>query len=95
MPNLTDLLNEKYGVTGENIADALSKAAGTYTPNIADGILAVAEKQAAGTLNTTLHSPHVNLGMGFGLNALNNAGPQVVEPITEPETVEDPEEEDE
>ena len=52
MPNLTDLINEKYNVHGENIADALSQAAGIHTDNIADGILAVAARTSP-----VLHSP--------------------------------------
>lgn len=49
MPSITDMINEKYGVTGGNIADALSQAAG-YEPgqgidNIADAINAAYEYQ--------------------------------------------------
>lgn len=61
MPNLTDLLNEKYNVHGENIADALSQAAGIHTDNIADGILALASK----TASPVLHSPQVT-PLNFG-----------------------------
>ena len=51
MPSIVDVINEKYNVGGENIADALCKAAGQpgATDNIADAaaILAEAKKQEA------------------------------------------------
>lgn len=45
MPSITDMINEKYGVAGENIADALSKAAKADKPitNIADAAKALYE----------------------------------------------------
>lgn len=50
MSSITDMINEKYGVAGGNIADALSQAAG-YEPgqgvdNIADAINAAYEYQS-------------------------------------------------
>lgn len=49
MPSITDVINEKYGVAGSNIADALSQVAG-YEPgqgidNIADAIAFVKDYQ--------------------------------------------------
>lgn len=53
MPSICDVINEKYGVGGENIADALCQAAGQKgaTHNIADAaaLLAEAKKQETQT----------------------------------------------
>lgn len=44
MPSITDVINEKYGVAGGNIADALSQAAGY---EIGEGITNIADAAAA------------------------------------------------
>ena len=53
MPSITDAINEKYGVGGNNIAEALSQAAkikgssASETDNIADAAMNLMSAEAA------------------------------------------------
>lgn len=64
MPSITDVINEKYGVAGGNIADALAQAATECAPgqggdNIADNValLYEAKNSSENTVETPVETP--------------------------------------